>query len=112
MKRIVKLTENDLTRIVKRVIKEQQFSDDENDIRFKNASEKKIRRWLNHNWLTEEVRIISILDSEYADFSNIDLCSFPNLHFVNLTGTPNNFEEQGYECAKHMKDGLYYIGND
>ena len=32
---------------------------------------------------------------------------FSNLYFVNLKGTDNNFEEQGYECFFDMGNSLY-----
>jgi hypothetical protein len=57
---------------------------------------------------------LSIVDCESADFSDVDICGLPELAFVNLQGTENNFEEQGYECAiKEKLDddsySFYYI---
>jgi hypothetical protein len=57
--------------------------------------------------ISDTIRMIVILDSEFADFSEIDLCGLPNLQFVNLKNTDSNFEEQGYECAKEIVKGLY-----
>ena len=60
-----------------------------------------------------ELIFLAILNCESVDFSDVDICGLPNLAFVNLRGTENNFEEQGYECAKgeDMKggEGLYYV---
>jgi|LakMenEpi03Aug12_release.lakeMendotaPanAssembly.Ray.scaffolds.fasta_scaffold289359_2 hypothetical protein len=124
MKRIVKLTENDLTRIVKRVIKEQRMNvprrlkqDSEDGILELNdqtilldgASEETVNEVLSN--LSGNERFIVIQNSEYADFSGVNICGLPELLFMNLEGTPNNFEEQGYECGEQMKEYLYYFEN-
>jgi hypothetical protein len=117
MKKIVKLTERDLTRLVRRVIKEQQEENNngiveltEKTIFLDGASEETVSKTLNR--LPKSIRFLAILNSEYADFSNINICSYPELIMVNLKGTDNNFEEQGYECANDMGRGLYVIEND
>ena len=108
MKKIVRLTENDLSRIVRRVIKEQEMDGENNNdegvleiteklILLDGASEETVSKVLSN--LTGNERFIAILRSEYADFSGIDLCSFPELNIVNLKGTKNNFEEQDYDCS-------------
>ena len=56
-----------------------------------NASSDEIQHILEN--LTDEIKFIAFINCEGADFSNIDLCSFPTLMYVNLKGTPNNFEE-------------------
>jgi hypothetical protein len=104
MAKIVRLTESDLTRLVKRVIKEQELDrelgqpDGEGIITFddrfvllKGASEETINNVLKR--LPEELRFLAILESEFADFSNIDVCKFPKLVSINLRGTENNLEE-------------------
>ena len=119
MKRIVKLTERDLTRLVRRVIKEQQmelqfptpkqrkkpYQEDRGQLMLKGDSAEEVSEKLSE--LSENIRFLAILDCEYADFSDIDMCSFSNLYFVNLKGTDNNFEEQGYECFFDMGNSLY-----
>ena len=116
MKKIVKLTERDLTRLVRRVIKEQQEENNdgivqltEQTILLDGASEQTVSKILNR--LPKSIRFLAILNSEYADFSNIDICSYPRLMLVNLKGTDSNFEEQGYECPDDMGRGLYAIEN-
>jgi hypothetical protein len=123
MKRIVKLTENDLTRIVRRVIKEQQMDGPQNNrenadgisqlddvvVFLDGASEETVNNVLSN--LTGNERFIAILNSEFADFSGVDLCSFSELSTVNLKGTQNNFEEQGYDCAELLIKGMY-VFND
>jgi hypothetical protein len=123
MKRIVKLTENDLTRIVRRVIKEQQMDGPQNNRKNRDemsqtddvvvfldgASEETVNNALSN--LTGNERFIAILNSEFADFSGVDLCSFSELSTVNLKGTQNNFEEQGYDCAELLIKGMY-VFND
>ena len=104
MAKIVRLTERDLTRLVKRVIKEQELDrelgqpDGEGIITFddrfvllKGASEETINNVLKR-W-PEELRFLAILESKFADFSNIDVCKFPKLVSINLRGTENNLEE-------------------
>jgi hypothetical protein len=61
-----------------------------------------------------EITFLTFMNCESADFSDVDICSLPELAFVNLTGTKNNFEEQGYECAEKEKldddsYSFYYI---
>jgi hypothetical protein len=48
--------------------------------------------------LPETIMFIAFIDCENADFSNVDLCEYPQLSTVHLKGTPNNLEEQGYDC--------------
>lgn len=61
--------------------------------------------------LNRNIKFIAIIDCEYADFSNVDICSLKNLSAINLKNTPNNYEEQDYECGYEMHDG-YYSFND
>ena len=93
MKKVIRLTERDLTRLVKRVINEQQFEEmrEEESIMVSNKSEDEVREILES--LPESIKFILIKNSEYADFSNIDVCSLPNLLFINLQNTENNLED-------------------
>lgn len=116
MKKIVKLTERDLTRLVRRVIKEQQEENNngiveltEQTILLNGASEETVSRILNR--LPKSIRFLAIQNSEYADFSNIDMCSYPRLMMVNLKGTDSNFDEQGYECTEDMGRSTYGFDN-
>ena len=59
------------------------------------------------NNLPDSIQYISIWNCEFADFSGVDLCNKTDLMFVNLPGTKNNIEEQGYECLKHHGEGFY-----
>ena len=60
-----------------------------------------------------ELIFLAILDCESADFSDVDICGLPQISFINLTGTENNFEEQGYECTEgdnfDSSHSFYYI---
>ena len=123
-KKIVKLTESDLVRLVNKVIVEQ-FSDDDfefnttirNDegdlehmhsdwmIALKGKSAKQVQRLLSN--LTEAVTYLAIIDCEYADFSDVDLCEFPKLRFVHLKGTANNLEETQDECYNDLGPGMF-----
>jgi hypothetical protein len=124
MARIVRLTEKDLNRLVRRVIKEQ-FTDDDfefntttkNDIGdlehihtdfnvlLKRKSSKQVQRALSN--LPESVQFIAFLNCEYADFSDVNLCEYPDLIFMNLKETPNNLEETQDGCYDDMGGGLY-----
>ena len=126
--KIVRLTEKDLTRLVRRVIKEQ-FTDDDfefnttirndrgdlehehNDlmVMLKGKSSKQVQRLFSN--LSENVRFIAIIDCEYADFSDVNLCEYPDLRFVNLKETPNNLEETQDGCYDDMGGGLYYFSH-
>ena len=119
MTRIVRLTERDLNRLVKRVIKEQDEDDFDIDDNFKveitkkmvllNGSTSRVVRKVMSQ-LTDEIRFIAFLNCEEADFSNVDLCNdFPNLHFVNVKGTPNNLEETQEDCYELSGEGGHYF---
>ena len=112
MKKIIRLTESDLTRLVRRVIKEQyQENDTEHrQLMLQNESADVVSEHLNN--LSDSIRFIAIFNCEYADFSDIDLCSMRNLAFVNLAGTDNNFDEQDYECVEEFGQGLYALIDD
>ena len=56
-----------------------------------------------------ELIFLAILNCESADFSDVDICGLPQILFINLTGTENNFEEQGYECIDGDDAPFYYI---
>ena len=36
------------------------------------------------------------------------MCSLPKLTFINLSGTENNFNEQGYECFNDEGKGMFF----
>ena len=75
---------------------------------FKNKSSEVIQRFLSILHLLTEIQFTMIMNCESADFSDVDICSLPNLVFINLYGTENNFEEQEYECAE-TDDAPYYF---
>ena len=123
-KRIMRLTESDLIRLVKKVVKEQfrdddfefntRATDDRGDLEHEHndsmtmltgKSSRQVQRALSN--LSENVKFIAFPDCEYADFSNVNLCEYPNLLFVHLKGTPNNLEETQDECYNNMGGGMY-----
>lgn len=116
MSKIVKLTESDLTRLVKKIIEEQRNFDEQGELNFefddkfvllRDLTQKKVQYYLSR--LPETVKYLSILDCEAADFSDIDLCSFPSLYTVNVRGTKNNFEET-VDCNYNILiDGIYQM---
>ena len=102
MKKVLRLTESDLVRLVKKVIKEQvedddrplnskKFMFDDNILVLKGASSKTIQHYLSQ--LPDTIRFIAIVNGESADFSDVNICGFDELYLVNLMNTPNNFED-------------------
>ena len=139
MKKIVKLTEADLARIVKRVIREQDDNDmdelegfvdhlrnnrnqmdvvksDMTDDRFFHVegADRRTSNQLLKNFLKVsggKARFIAFIDCEEVDFSGVDLCQYPDLVFVNLPGTPNNFEETQNDCYEKVGEGYAFKQN-
>jgi hypothetical protein len=123
-KKIVRLTESDMIRLVKKVIKEQYDDNDfEFNTKFKNdrgdleqehsdsmilmqgKSSRQVKRVISN--LSENIRFLAILDCEYADFSDINLCEYPKLVSVRLVGTPNNLEETQDNCYEEIMKSQY-----
>jgi hypothetical protein len=122
MKKVIRLTESDLTRLVRRVIKEQDDDDrplnskkfifDDSVLLLKGASSKTIQHYLSQ--LPNTIRFITIVNGESADFSDVNICGFDELYLVNLMNTPNNFEEN-VDCEYDMVTDFMYdfdIDND
>jgi hypothetical protein len=82
---------------------------DDRRILVRNQSSEVVQKILSLLPSFTELVFLAFLNCESADFSDVDICSLPELAFVNLTGTENNFEEQGYECAikEKLDDGSY-----
>ena len=115
-KKIMRLTESDLVRLVNKVIKEQdEYEVDEPHYTFDRefglvllvgGNSKQVRKMLKN--LPNTLKYLALRDCDFADFEGIDLCSFDDLKNVNLLGTENNLEEQGYECLdKWDENGQY-----
>ena len=115
-KKIVRLTESDLVRLVKKVVNEQdEYGVDEPHYTFDaengyvllvGGNSRQVRKVLRN--LPTSLKYLALRDCDFADFEGIDLCSFDDLKNVNLLGTENNLEEQGYECLdKWDENGQY-----
>ena len=109
MKKVVRLTESDLNRIVKRVIREQE----EDGVRFerrrgtamfsiKNKSKEDVDRLLSN--LNSYPTYIAIVNCEYFDISKHEnlICGNDDLMILNLVGTPNNMRSS--KCAMRKLD--------
>ena len=117
-KKIMRLTESELVRLVIKVIKEQdEYGVDEPHYTFDaengyvllvGGNSRQVRKILKN--LPHTLKFLALRDCDFADFDGIDLCSFNDLKNVNLIGTENNLEEQGYECLdKWDEDGQYRL---
>ena len=82
---------------------------DNQRILVRNQSSKVVQKILSLLPSFTELAFLSFMNCESADFSDVDICGLPNLAFVNLNGTENNFEEQGYECVDSESSPYYYI---
>lgn len=124
MKKIVRLSESDMVRLVKRVIKEDEMEmmgkSPMGRKMSKNAPEYVVLHGASSDevqialeGLSEDIGFITFYNCEYADFSNIDLCSFNKLTFVNLLGTPNNLKEHTDCDYEELSDGMFdFVGTD
>ena len=137
MKKIVRLTETDLARIVRQVIKEQPNDDDMDELegfmdhlqnnrdqanvvksdmsddRLFNVegADRRTANQLLKNFLRVskgKARFIAFIDCEEIDFSNVDFCQYPDLVYISLKGTPNNFEETQGDCYEKVGDGYAF----
>jgi hypothetical protein len=115
-KKIMRLTESELVRLVRKVINEQdEYGVDEPHYTFDaengyvllvGGNSRQVRKILRN--LPDSLKFLALRDCDFADFDGIDLCSFNDLKNVNLIGTENNLEEQGYECLDQWdEDGQY-----
>jgi hypothetical protein len=123
MKKIVRLNERDLTRLIKRVIKEQELDAelagppnqgiiemDDVTLLIIEGDKETVEYALSR--VSKQIKYLGLIKCESANFKNLDLCSFPRLAFVNLPGTPNNFESV-VECSyEKLGNGLYDMANN
>ena len=129
MKKVIRLTESDLVRLVKNVIKEQKEEtlremiqrepeakvdlSKKHYVFIQNASEKLVNKVLSLlrgiDELNGEIKFMSIQDCEGADFSGANICSLYGLMSVSTKGTPNNFVDT-VDCEFDVaKDYLFLM---
>lgn len=103
-------------KIKRKSTNEQIGRDEEGDLNFefsnsrvllKDMRQKKIQQYLSK--LPNSIKFLAIVDGEGADFSEVDICSFPSLQYVHLKDTPNNFEENVKCEYNKIMDDLYEI---
>jgi hypothetical protein len=106
--------DNDVEGGVISILKKHRLLDnvvepDDARILLRNQSSEVVQKILSLLPSFTEIIFLAILDCESADFSDVDICSLPELSFINLQGTENNLEEQGYECIEVDDAPLYHI---
>jgi hypothetical protein len=82
---------------------------DNKKILLRNQSSRVVQKILSLLPSFTELTFLAIMNCESADFSGVDICGLPELVFVNLKGTKNNFEGQGYECTSTEDSPYYFI---
>ena len=80
-----------------------------NMVMFTDKGSDVIQRFLDILPSLTEIQMLAIINCESADFSDVDVCSLPNFAFINLQGTENNLNEQGYECVKQEEETPYFF---
>jgi hypothetical protein len=107
MKKIVRLSESDMVRLVKKIVKEEkydftekhyEYDTDRGRVFLMGSSSKFVKKVLNN--LPPNLTFLAIIDCDFADFDGVDLCYYAMLQAVRLVDTENNFEEQNYECIR------------
>ena len=83
----------------------------DNRLMIQDKSSEVVQRLLSIIHLFDKLVFLTIVDCEFADFSDVDICGLPKIAFINLRGTENNLEELDYECAERdsLEDSFYYI---
>ena len=71
----------------------------------RDLTQKKVQHYLSK--MSESVNYLVIMDCQGVDFSDVDICSFNQLIHINLSGTPNNFEEFNDCGFEEYKPDLY-----
>jgi hypothetical protein len=78
-------------------------------IMIKDKPSEVVQRLLSILHLLTKLEFLAIANCESADFSDVDVCGIRELAWINLRGTENNLEEQGYECLGEEFDGIYAL---
>ena len=115
MKKVLRLSESELIGLVSRILNEKKggdarqkhyrYNEENGSILLGYGNQSDIDNILNN--LPENLKFLALMYCDgFADFSNINICEFPQITFVNLRGTKNNFEEL-FDCYEKMSDYMY-----
>jgi hypothetical protein len=92
--------------------KNQHFSQTINDktVFVSNGNAETVKNALRQ--ITDTTKSVGLMDCEYADFSDIEICNRPNLDVVIIKRTENNFKEHHWECIDiDSEEDMYFITN-
>ena len=115
MKKVLKLSESELIGLVSKILNEKKgtnsrqkhyrYDEENKSIFLQNGDQSDMDKILSE--LPEDIKFLAFWECDgFADFSNINICELPEIIFVNLKGTKNNFEEL-FDCYEKMADHLY-----
>ena len=74
-----------------------------------NKSSEITKRFITILPLLKNIYFLRIINCEYADFSDVNICDLSDLEMINLTGTDNNINELGFKCVSDEGNSVYHI---
>jgi|694.fasta_scaffold00293_96 hypothetical protein len=101
--------ENELILKKYNLFDEVDYSSRREYIIIENKSSEITKRFISILPLLRNIQLLRVINCEYADFSDVNVCDLPDLVIINLNGTDNNIDKLGYKCVSNEGNNLYYI---